>query len=43
MKLEVEDLELSTIRASLGISRHYFEQYNKDQGAADWLQQIRLK
>ena len=43
MKLEVEQLELSTIVASLGKSRHYFESIRKDQTTADWLQQIRVK
>jgi hypothetical protein len=43
MKLEVEQLELSTIVASLGKSRHYFESVRKDQNTADWLQQIRVK
>jgi hypothetical protein len=43
MKLEVEQLELSTIVASLGKSRHYFECVRKDQVTADSLQQIRLK
>jgi hypothetical protein len=42
MKVEVEQLELSTIVASLGKSRHYFECV-KDQSTADSLQQIRLK
>ena len=42
MKLEVEQLELSTIVASLGKSRHYFERIRKDQVTADSLQQIRL-
>jgi len=37
MKLEVEQLELSTIVASLGKSRHYFEYVEKTKG-----QQIRL-
>ena len=43
MKLEVEQLELSTIVASLGKSRHYFECVRKDHSTADSLQQIRLK
>jgi hypothetical protein len=43
MKVEVEQLELSTIVASLGKSRHYFEYVRKDQDTADLLQQIRLK
>jgi hypothetical protein len=43
MRLEVEQLELSTIVASLGKSRHYFESVRKDQNTADWLQQIRMK
>jgi hypothetical protein len=43
MKLEVEQLELSTIVASLGKSRYYFECVRKDQDTADSLQQIRLK
>ena len=43
MKLEVEQMELSTIVASLGKSRHYFEYVRKDQNTADWLQQIRIK
>jgi hypothetical protein len=43
MKLEVEQQELSTIVASLGKSRHYFECVIKDQETADSLQQIRLK
>lgn len=43
MKLEVEQLELSTIVASLGKSRHYFESVRKDQNTADWLQRIRIK
>jgi hypothetical protein len=37
MKLEVEQLELSTIVASLGKSRHYFEYVEKTKG-----QQIRF-
>jgi hypothetical protein len=43
MNVEVEQLELSTIVASLGKSRHYFESIRKDQSTADSLQQIRLK
>jgi hypothetical protein len=43
MKVEVKKLELSTIVASLGKSRHYFECVKKDQSTADSLQQIRLK
>jgi hypothetical protein len=43
MKLEVEQLELSSIVASLGKSRHYFEYTRKDQRTADLLQRIRLK
>jgi hypothetical protein len=43
MKVEVEQPELSTIVASLGKSRHYFECVRKDQDTADSLQQIRLK
>jgi hypothetical protein len=43
MKLEVDQLELSTLVASLGKSRHYFESVRKDQNTADWLQQIRIK
>jgi hypothetical protein len=43
MKLELEPLELSTIIASIGKSRHYFECIRKDQDTADSLQQIRLK
>ena len=43
MKLKLEPLELSTIVASLGKSRHYFECVRKDQDTADLLQQIRLK
>ena len=43
MKVEVEKLELSTIVASLGKSRHYFECVRNDQDTADSLQQIRLK
>ena len=43
MKLEVEQLELSTIVASLGKSRHYFESVRKDQNTADWIQLIRTK
>jgi hypothetical protein len=43
MKVEVEQLELSTIVASLGKSRHYFESVRKDQSTADSLQHIRLK
>ena len=43
MKVEVGKLELSTIVASLGKSRHYFECVRKDQDTADSLQQIRLK
>jgi hypothetical protein len=43
MKLEVEQQELSTIVASLGKSRHYFECVRNDQETADSLQQIRLK
>jgi hypothetical protein len=43
MKLEVEQPELSTIVASLGKSRHYFEYVRKDQRTANSLQRIRLK
>ena len=43
MKVEVEQLELSTIVASLGKSRRYFEYVRKDPNTADSLQQIRLK
>ena len=43
MKVELEQLELSTIVASLGKSRHNFEFIRKDQSTADSLQQIRLK
>jgi hypothetical protein len=43
MKLEVGQLELSTIVASLGKSRHYFESVRKDHRTADSLQKIRLK
>jgi hypothetical protein len=43
MKLELQPLELSTIIASLGKSRHYFEYVRKNQETADSLQQIRLK
>jgi hypothetical protein len=43
MKVEVKHQELSTIVASLGKSRHYFECVRKDQDTADSLQQIRLK
>jgi hypothetical protein len=43
MKLELEPLELSTVIASLGNSRHYFEYVRKDRMTADSLQQIRLK
>jgi hypothetical protein len=43
MKLEVEQQELSTIVASLGKNRYYFECIRKDQSTADSLQQIRLK
>jgi hypothetical protein len=43
MKVEVEQLELSTIVASFGKSRHYFESIRKDQSTADSLQQTRLK
>jgi hypothetical protein len=43
MKLEIEQSELSTIVASLGKSRHYFECVRKDQRTADSLQKIRLK
>jgi hypothetical protein len=43
MKLVVEQLELSTIVASLGKSRHYFEYIRKDQRIADSLQRLRLK
>jgi hypothetical protein len=43
MRLELEDLELSTIVASLGKIRHYLEYVRKDQKTADSLQQIRLK
>jgi hypothetical protein len=43
MKLEVEQLELSIIVASLGKSRHYFEYVRKDIKTADFLQRIRLK
>ena len=35
MKVEVEKLELSTIVASLGKSRHYFECVRNDQSTAD--------
>jgi hypothetical protein len=34
MKLEIEQQELSTIVASLGKSRHYFECVRKDQETA---------
>jgi hypothetical protein len=43
MKLEVEQLELSTMVSSLGKSRHYFEYLRKDQRTADSLQHLRLK
>jgi hypothetical protein len=43
MRLEVGQLELSTIVASLRKSRHYFEYVRKDQRTADSLQKIRLK
>jgi hypothetical protein len=43
VKLELEPLELSSVIASLGKSRHYFECVRKDQDTADSLQQIRLK
>jgi hypothetical protein len=43
MKLEVEQQELSTIVASLGKSRHYFECIRNDQETADSLQKIRIK
>lgn len=43
MKVEVEQLELSTILAYLGKSRHYFECARKDQSSADLLQQLRHK
>ena len=43
MKVELEQQELSTIVASLGKSRHYFEFVRKDQETAESLQQIRLK
>jgi hypothetical protein len=43
MKLKLDPLELSTVIASLGKSRHYFEYVRKDQDTADSLQQIRLK
>ena len=43
MKINVKQIELSTIVASLGKSRHYFECVKKDQDTADSLQQIRLK
>jgi hypothetical protein len=43
MKVEFEQVELSTIVASLGKSRHYFECVRKDQSTADSIQQIRLK
>jgi hypothetical protein len=43
MKLEVGQLELSTIVASLGKSRHYFESVRKDHRTADSIQKIRLK
>jgi hypothetical protein len=43
MKLELQPLELSTIIASLGKSRHYFEYVRKNQETAGSLQQIRLK
>lgn len=43
MKLEVEILELTSIIASLGKSRHYFEEVANDQGTADWLMRIRHK
>ena len=43
MKLELEPLDMSTIIASLGKSRHYFECVRKDQNTADSLQQIGLK
>jgi hypothetical protein len=43
MKLKLDPLELSTVIASLGKSRHYFEDVRKDQRTANSLQQIRLK
>ena len=43
MRLELDQLELSTIIASLGKSRHYFECGIGDERTADSLQQIRLK
>jgi hypothetical protein len=46
MRLEVGQLELSTIVASLRKSRHYFEYVRKDKveaDKADSLQKIRLK
>jgi hypothetical protein len=43
MKLKLDPLELSTVIASLGKSRHYFEYVRKDQRTANSLQQIRLK
>jgi hypothetical protein len=43
LKLEMELLGISTLIASLGKSRYYFECVRKDQNTADSLQQIRLK
>ena len=43
MKLEVEQLKLSTIVSSLGKSRHYFEYVRKDQRTADPIQRMRPK
>jgi ABC-type histidine transport system ATPase subunit len=43
VKLEVEQQDLSSIVASLGKSRHYFENVRRDQRTADSLQRIRLK
>jgi hypothetical protein len=39
MKLKLDPLELSTVIASLGKSRHYFEYVRKDQRTANSLQQ----
>jgi hypothetical protein len=43
LKLEVKQLELSTIVAFLGKSRHYFEYVRKGQRTAGSLQHLILK
>ena len=44
MKLNINSSELKTIIASLEKSSHYFEEHNiHEEGAAEWLQEIRQK